>query len=137
MHKWTYLQNRNRLINLENRCVVARGGGGSGMDGEFQVSRCKLLHLEWISNEVLPYSMVNYIQSLGGRPVYKVLQEKDMYAYVWVVTILYSRNGNNIVNPLYLKTNKLKNNPRTKQNCTQMEHLFTYCSIYCSIAVGI
>ena len=30
--------------------MVARGeGGGSGMDWEFGVSRCKLLHLEWIS----------------------------------------------------------------------------------------
>ena len=26
------------------------------MDGEFGVNRCKLLHLEWISNEVLLYS---------------------------------------------------------------------------------
>ena len=32
----------------------------SGMDGEFGVSRCKLLHLEWISNEVLLYSTGNY-----------------------------------------------------------------------------
>ena len=46
--------------------MVAKGeGGGSGMDGEFGVSRCKLLHLEWISNEVLLYSTGNYIQSLG------------------------------------------------------------------------
>ena len=28
------------------------GGGGSDMDWEFGVSRCKLLHLEWISDEV-------------------------------------------------------------------------------------
>ena len=35
------------------------------MDGEFGVSRDTLLHLEWISNEVLPYSIGNYIQSLG------------------------------------------------------------------------
>ena len=34
--------------------TVAKGEGeGSGMDGEFGVSRCKLLHVEWISNEVL------------------------------------------------------------------------------------
>ena len=38
---------------LEHRLVVAGGGGGSGMDEELRVSRCKLLHLEWISNEVL------------------------------------------------------------------------------------
>ena len=35
--------------------------GGSGMDWEFGVSRCKLLHLEWTSNEVLLYDTGNYI----------------------------------------------------------------------------
>ena len=35
------------------------------MDWEFGVSRCKLLHLEWISNEVLLYSRGNDIQPLG------------------------------------------------------------------------
>ena len=34
------------------------------MDGEFGVSRCKLLHLEQISDGVLLYSTGNYIQSL-------------------------------------------------------------------------
>ena len=33
------------------------------MDWEFGVSRCKLLHLEWMRNEVLMYSTENYIQS--------------------------------------------------------------------------
>ena len=41
------------------------GRGGSGVDWEVEVSRCKLLHLEWIDNEVLLYSPGNYIQSLG------------------------------------------------------------------------
>ena len=46
--------------------MVAKGEGGRrGMDWEFGFSRCKLLHLEWISNEVLLYSTGNYIQSLG------------------------------------------------------------------------
>ena len=51
---------------MENRLVVAKGGEGrSGMDWELGVSRCRLLHLEWISNEVLLYSPGNYIQSSG------------------------------------------------------------------------
>ena len=46
--------------------MVAKGEGeGNGMKGEFRVGRCKLLHLEWIGNEVLLYSTGNYIQSLG------------------------------------------------------------------------
>ena len=37
------------------------GGEGSGMDWEFGVNRCKLLPLEWISNEILLYSTGNSI----------------------------------------------------------------------------
>ena len=34
--------------------VVAKVGGTSGgMDCEFGISRCKLLHVEWINSEVL------------------------------------------------------------------------------------
>ena len=65
-HKWAYLQNRNRLTDVENRLAVAMGeGGGSDRNGEFGVGRCKLLHLECISSEVLLYSTGNYVQSLG------------------------------------------------------------------------
>ena len=35
------------------------------MDWEFGLRRCQLLHLKWISSEVLLYSTKNYIQSLG------------------------------------------------------------------------
>ena len=48
--------NRNRLTDMENR-----GRGGSGMDGEFGVSRFKLLHLEQIKHKVLMYSTGKYI----------------------------------------------------------------------------
>ena len=62
-HKLTYLQNRNRLTDLENRLVVAKGREGeSWMDWEFGVNRYKLLHSEWISNEALSTGI--YIQSL-------------------------------------------------------------------------
>ena len=56
------LQNRNKHIDIELRLVVAkREGRGSGMDWEFEISKCKLLYLEWISNEILLYSTGNYI----------------------------------------------------------------------------
>ena len=46
----------------ENRLVIARGEGGGGqMDWEFGVSRCKLLHIEWINNKVLLYGTGNYV----------------------------------------------------------------------------
>ena len=47
-------KNRNRLTNIENR-LAKREGIGSRLDREFEFSRCKLLHLERRSNEVLLY----------------------------------------------------------------------------------
>ena len=43
-----------------------QGEGGRKEVGRLgvRVSRCKLLHLDWISNEALIYSTRNYIQSL-------------------------------------------------------------------------
>ena len=42
-HKWTYLQNTNRLRDIENRLVVAKGE--MGRDGlGVGVGRCKLLY---------------------------------------------------------------------------------------------
>ena len=38
--------------------------GRSRMDWDLGVSRRKLLHLEWISNEVLLYNTGNYVQYL-------------------------------------------------------------------------
>ena len=35
-----------------------------GKDWEFGISRCKLLHMVWINNEVLLYRTQNYIQYL-------------------------------------------------------------------------
>ena len=53
-------------MTFANRFVVSKEEGGrSGMNGDLGVGRCKLLHLEWISNEVLLYCTGHYIQSLG------------------------------------------------------------------------
>ena len=51
----------------KNRLCGCRGRGRgreSGMNWGFGVRRCKLLHLDWISNEVPLYSTGNYVQSL-------------------------------------------------------------------------
>ena len=45
-------------------CQEGRGGGGSGMNWELGVSRCKLLQLEWISNESLLHSTANLSNNL-------------------------------------------------------------------------
>ena len=46
-------------------CQGGGRGRGNGMDREFGVRRCKLLHLEWINNEILLYGTGDCIWSLG------------------------------------------------------------------------
>ena len=51
-----------RLIDAEDRLVVAKGDGwGEGMDWECGFSRCKLLHIRWISKALL-YRTGDYVQ---------------------------------------------------------------------------
>ena len=57
---------QKQITDMKSRLLVAkRERGGSRLDKEFGVGRCKLLHLEWISYGVLLYSTGTYIQSLG------------------------------------------------------------------------
>ena len=65
----------------EQTCDFQGEREGSGMDWEFGVSRCKLFHLEWISNEVLLHSTGNYIQSLRQKIMEDNIR-KGMYLYV-------------------------------------------------------
>ena len=51
----------------EQTCCCQWGGRGSGMAWEFGVNRCKLLPLEWISNETMLYSTGNsYLVTCDG-----------------------------------------------------------------------
>ena len=55
--------NGNRLTDIDNRLVVAKGEGfGGGMEWEVGISRCKLLYTGWINKKILLYSTGNYIQ---------------------------------------------------------------------------
>ena len=55
---------QKQIMDMESRLVLPRGRGGSGTDGEIGVGRYKLLHLEWICNGDLLYSIGNFVQSL-------------------------------------------------------------------------
>ena len=59
------------------------GRGGSRMDREFGVSRCKLLHLEWISNEVLLHSTGNCIESLCIEHAGKQYEKNNVCIYMY------------------------------------------------------
>ena len=59
-HKWTFPQKRNsRTWRTDLWLPKGRGREWDGLG--VWVSRGKLLHLEWISNEILLYSTENYI----------------------------------------------------------------------------
>ena len=64
--------------------VGDEAGGGSGMDQESGVSRCKVLHLEWISNGVPLTSTRNYIQSLGGEHDERQYGKNNTYIYIYM-----------------------------------------------------
>ena len=78
-----------------------------GWTGECEVSRCKLLHVEWINNEVLLSSTGNCTQSPGTEHdgnKYFIF----MHGFNWV-PLLCSRNWPNIINQLYFTKNIFKN----------------------------
>ena len=69
------------IMDLENRFVVAKGEGeGSRMDWEFWVNRCKLLPLEWMSNEILLCNTGNYVESLMMEQ--DNVRKRNVYMYV-------------------------------------------------------
>ena len=65
-------------VNLKIR--IFRLGGG--MDWEFGVSRCKLLHIEWIKNKALLYITGNYIQYLEIN--HKGKEYLKVYTYIHI-----------------------------------------------------
>ena len=55
------LSTEKKIMDLENRLVVAKGEEeGVGWTESPRVNRCRLLPLEWISNEILLCSTGNY-----------------------------------------------------------------------------
>ena len=76
--------------------MVAKGEwGGGGMDLEFGISKCKVLYIEWINNNVLLYSTGKYIQypviNHNGKEY-----EKE-YTYICITESLYCTEEINII----------------------------------------
>ena len=53
-HKWTYLQNRNRLTDTEKRSVIAKGDGGEGQTGTLGFSSVQFSH-SVVSDSLRPH----------------------------------------------------------------------------------
>ena len=65
---------------------LPRGRGRSGMDWKFGIGRCKLLHLEWISNKVLLCGTRNYIQSSGLDHDEKYTKKNTIHIHTYTHT---------------------------------------------------
>ena len=62
-HRHIYLQNRNRLTNLENKLMVTREKRwAEGTVREFGIDMYTLLYLKWTSTKVVLYNMGNSAQ---------------------------------------------------------------------------
>ena len=84
------------------------------MDWEFGVSRFKLLHLEWISNEVLLYHTGNYMQSLVMEHDERYYEKMNITVYIFFIMfcqfLLYSK-----VTQLYKYIHYRYINPSTRR----------------------
>ena len=56
------LSTEEKIMDLEKRLILAKAEGeGVGMNWEVGVNRCKVLPLEWVSNEILLYRTGNSV----------------------------------------------------------------------------
>ena len=84
------------------RLAAAKGEwSGGGKDWEFEVSRCKLLYIEWIKNEVLLYRKGNYTQYLVITYNGREHKKKDTHTHIYIELNHFTPEINkNIVNQL-------------------------------------
>ena len=84
---WNLIYGTNELFyrketrGHEQTCACQGGGGGSGMDWESGVNRCKLLLLEQISNEILLDST--------GNSIYPVTCDGTWWRIMWEKEHIY------------------------------------------------
>ena len=78
------LSTNHKQTHGHSKLVVTKGdGGGNGMNGEFGGSRCRLLHLEQTSNEVLQLTQ-GTISGLLGQNMMEDNMRKRMCVYIYI-----------------------------------------------------
>ena len=76
-----FMKQKQTHRHREQTCSWQGGGGKGGMEWQFGISRCKLIHIGWINNKVVLYSTGNRIQRLVINHSGKTMK-KNMYIYV-------------------------------------------------------
>ena len=87
--------------------MVAKGERGGGrMDWESGVSRCKLLHLEWVKNKVLTVQQRRLYPSPCTDHNGKEYLKKNVYMCI-TESLCYTAKNQYIINQLYFNKKNL------------------------------
>ena len=81
-----YLQNRNRLTDLENEFTVTGGGGrggGKGIVREFRMDMCTLMYFKWITNKALLYIAQGTLLNVMWQPGWEGSLGENGYMYMY------------------------------------------------------
>ena len=84
-YNWTYIQNRNRLTDLQNELTAASRGrmAGGGIVRETEIDMYTLLYLKWITYKVLLYSTGNSAQYYVAAWIWNSSFGKNGYMYMY------------------------------------------------------
>ena len=95
-YKWTYLQNRNRLRDFENKLMVTKGDRGWGMGWGVGTGICSPWYIERLAKGDLPYKTGNSTQysmviSMGKEyeKEWTVCITESLFCTVEIITTLY------------------------------------------------
>ena len=124
-------------MNISMKQVTNEEWNGRGKDQELGISRCKLVYMGQINNQVLLYSIGNCFQYLVINQNGKECEKKNTCTHIYMcvyngVTLLQSRNQHNIlINSTSVKFRKFKELYFTINSfITFYEDKFIHYSIY-------
>ena len=92
-YKWTYVQNKNRVTDVENTYGYPGGKGRGGINWKTGIDTYTLLHIKQMTNKDLLYSTGNSTQYSVMACMGKESKKKSGYMcmYNWF-TLLYTWN---------------------------------------------
>ena len=82
MVKCSYLQNRNRVTDVENKLMVTRGEGEEEINWEIGIDIYTLLYTKQVTNKDLLYSTGNSTQYSVMSYMEKNLKKEWIYVHV-------------------------------------------------------
>ena len=86
-HMNKYTKHKQTHRHRQQSCGCPGEGDRGGMDWEFGISRCKLVYLEWINNNVLMYNTGNSIQYHVIKHIEKNMKKEYIYTHIHIYKI--------------------------------------------------